>query len=335
MGYQVGDKISNVKISLGRLPIMIRSNICNLHRHVMIRPRKSEEKRKGAAEITTPRERCELLAGAGEEPFEQGGFYIVNGIEKLNRMINLARRNYPHAYIREAYEQSGTNTIDILLPSLTNEKWKEYDETLFYASSASELYDAYHTYHLISLSLRKSFFFFFLKPSCWLFLCIHNNISSFLSIGSAFTSYVVQMRSARKDHTGNTINLHYLRTGDITIRFVINGVSFFIPAAMLLKAWKSSTDLEIYHAIVQSNDDDTWLTDRVECLLRAVPVPRPEDGPPHHNASILRQIGRAFKDHLPHPDHYTLADLGQHVLDRNLLIHLDNSEDKFNTLVYV
>ena len=69
----------------GYLPIMLRSNRCHL-------------------EGLSPKE----LVDRREETEELGGYFIVNGIEKLVRMLIVNRRNFPAAIIRTSFEKRGT-----------------------------------------------------------------------------------------------------------------------------------------------------------------------------------------------------------------------------------
>ncbi|KAG9706065.1 beta and beta-prime subunits of DNA dependent RNA-polymerase, partial [Aureobasidium melanogenum] len=68
----------------GSLPIMLRSNRCHL-------------------EGLSPKE----LVDKREETEELGGYFIVNGIEKLIRMLIVNRRNYPMAIIRPSFVNRG------------------------------------------------------------------------------------------------------------------------------------------------------------------------------------------------------------------------------------
>ena len=70
----------------GHLPIMLRSNRCHL-------------------EGLSPKE----LVDRREETEELGGYFIVNGIEKLIRMLIVSRRNFPAAVIRPSFENRGSS----------------------------------------------------------------------------------------------------------------------------------------------------------------------------------------------------------------------------------
>ncbi|KAI9668719.1 MAG: DNA-directed RNA polymerase I subunit RPA2 [Trizodia sp. TS-e1964] len=69
---------------LGQLPIMLRSNRCHL-------------------ENFSPAQ----LVASKEESEEFGGYFIVNGIEKLIRMLIVSKRNYPMGIIRPSYQTRG------------------------------------------------------------------------------------------------------------------------------------------------------------------------------------------------------------------------------------
>lgn len=68
----------------GELPIMLRSNRCHL-------------------EGLSPKE----LVNRREESDELGGYFIVNGVEKLIRMLIVNRRNFPMAIIRPSFVNRG------------------------------------------------------------------------------------------------------------------------------------------------------------------------------------------------------------------------------------
>ena len=69
---------------MGRIPIMLRSNRCHLER-------------------STPAQ----LVQHKEESEEFGGYFIVNGNEKLIRLLILTKRNYPLAITRSSFVNRG------------------------------------------------------------------------------------------------------------------------------------------------------------------------------------------------------------------------------------
>ncbi|TRY55888.1 hypothetical protein DNTS_029133 [Danionella cerebrum] len=73
-----------VKQSLGQVPIMVKSKLCNLYG-------------------LSPKE----LIEHHEEAQEMGGYFIVNGIEKVIRLLIMPRRNYPVAITRPKFKSKG------------------------------------------------------------------------------------------------------------------------------------------------------------------------------------------------------------------------------------
>lgn len=78
-----GDWKESVR-EFGYLPIMLKSNRCHL-------------------QGLPPRE----LVNNREESEELGGYFVVNGIEKLIRMLVVNRRNFPAAIIRHSFKNRG------------------------------------------------------------------------------------------------------------------------------------------------------------------------------------------------------------------------------------
>uniref|UniRef100_A0A8C9A174 DNA-directed RNA polymerase subunit beta n=1 Tax=Prolemur simus TaxID=1328070 RepID=A0A8C9A174_PROSS len=73
-----------IKQSLGYVPIMVKSTLCNLH---SLPP--------------------QALIEHHEEAEEMGGYFIINGIEKVIRMLIMPRRNFPIAMIRPKWKTRG------------------------------------------------------------------------------------------------------------------------------------------------------------------------------------------------------------------------------------
>uniref|UniRef100_A0A8C6WC10 DNA-directed RNA polymerase subunit beta n=1 Tax=Nannospalax galili TaxID=1026970 RepID=A0A8C6WC10_NANGA len=73
-----------IKQSLGYVPIMVKSKLCNLY--------------------TLP---PQALIEHHEEAEEMGGYFIINGIEKVIRMLIMPRRNFPIAMVRPKWKSRG------------------------------------------------------------------------------------------------------------------------------------------------------------------------------------------------------------------------------------
>lgn len=163
-----GEEQSEIR-EAGQIPIMLKSNRCHLQK-------------------MSPNQ----LVEAKEESDELGGYFIVNGIEKLIRMLIVQRRNHPMAIIR---------------PSFANR-------------------------------------------------------------GASYTKFGIQIRSVRPDQTSQTNVLHYLNDGNVTFRFSWKKNEYLVPVVMILKALVETNDREIFDGIVGHDVENSFLTDRLELLLR-------------------------------------------------------------------
>ena len=75
---------------MGNLPIMLRSKACNLSD---MNPAQLVEK--------------------GEQETEWGGYFVIGGHERLVRMLQTTRRNYPIAMSRPSWKKRGKNFSDL------------------------------------------------------------------------------------------------------------------------------------------------------------------------------------------------------------------------------
>lgn len=70
------------KFNFGQFPIMLKSKHCHL---------RSADSRK--------------LVSLKEEPSEMGGYFILNGLERVIRLIILPKRNYPTSMVRNSFQE--------------------------------------------------------------------------------------------------------------------------------------------------------------------------------------------------------------------------------------
>ncbi|KAF1896751.1 hypothetical protein Lal_00034451 [Lupinus albus] len=75
-----GGAIIRENVDLGQFPIMLQSKLCNL---------KDADPRK--------------LASYKEEASEMGGYFILNGLERVVRLLILPKRNYPMSMVRSSF----------------------------------------------------------------------------------------------------------------------------------------------------------------------------------------------------------------------------------------
>lgn len=215
----------------GMVPVMVGSNRCHL-------------------EGFSPAQ----MVQHKEESEELGGYFVVNGLEKLIRMLVVQRRNHPLAIIRKSFGKRG------------------------------------HTY----------------------------------------TQYGIQVRCVRPDQTAQTNVLHYLSDGNVTLRFSWRKNEYLVPVMMILKALVETNDREIFDGIVANETSNSFLTDRLELLLRNFKSYGLASK--HENLSFL---GEKFRIVMDAPVDMSNEDVGRMVLKKVLLVHLGDNTDKFRMMLFM
>ena len=189
-----------------------------------------------------------------EEPEEFGGYFIVNGNERLIRYLILPRRHHVIALVRPTFAKRG--------------------------------------------------------PS--------------------YTQYAVQMRCVRPDQTSVTNSLHYLSNGNAMLRFSWRKQEYVIPIMLVLKALVGASDKEIFEEIIMQDYENTFLTDRVEMLLRSFKTYSLYTG-----NQCLDYLGGKFRVVLGMPDDWENTALGVWLIQKLILVHLESPRDKFRMLLWV
>ncbi|KAH9948753.1 beta and beta-prime subunits of DNA dependent RNA-polymerase [Amylocystis lapponica] len=230
--YKINDGPAEVEVrDCGLLPIMVRSTRCNL---------------RGMSSADLVRKH--------EEPEEFGGYFIVNGNERLIRYLILPRRHHVIALVR---------------PSFANR-------------------------------------------------------------GPSYTPYAVQIRCVRQDQTSVTNTMHYLSNGSAMLRFSWRKQEYVIPIMLVLKALVSSSDKEIFEGVMMQDYEDTFLTDRVELLLRSFKMYNLPTG-----EKCLEYLGSKFRVVLGLPDDWTNKTVGVWLVQKAVLVHLDSPREKFQMLLFM
>ncbi|GAA96456.1 uncharacterized protein L969DRAFT_94546 [Mixia osmundae IAM 14324] len=228
-----GEPVHSELKKLGMLPIMVRSERCHL---------------KGMAPAALVKHR--------EEAEELGGYFIINGNEKIIRFLIVPRRN-----------------------------------------------------HVIAL-----------------------NRPSFGNRGKLYTAYGVQIRSVRPDQSGLTSTLHYLKNGCLHLRFSWRKNEYMIPLMMILKALldDEASDKNIYAGIMQNDFANTYYSDRAELLLRTF-----KDYGLRSGRQCRAYLGKSFRIVLGCPEDWSNERVGRFLLERIVLVHLDEPADKFRMLLFM
>eukprot|EP01087_Luapelamoeba_hula_P020938 TRINITY_DN7228_c0_g1_i2.p1 TRINITY_DN7228_c0_g1~~TRINITY_DN7228_c0_g1_i2.p1 ORF type:complete len:1100 (+),score=114.71 TRINITY_DN7228_c0_g1_i2:76-3375(+) len=231
--YSIDGKGGSIQRCMGRLPIMVKSKHCNLFG---LNPTEMVRRR--------------------EEASEMGGYFIINGLEKVMRMLIAPRRNHVTGAVRGAYANKGKN----------------------------------------------------------------------------YSQFATIIRSVRPDESASYVTLHYLTTGNCNVRFTINKQEFFVPVAILLKALVNTTDREIYENLVRNDNEDTFIIDRVDVILREGALTYDQL---RSRDECLAFLGRAFRTILRMAEKTTDLEAGEAFLRKYLFVHLEpeNYQGKFNLLI--
>src|ERR1700722_635194 len=153
---------------------------------------------------------------------------------------------------------------------------------------------------------------------------------AFANRGPSYTQHAVQIRCVRHDQTSVTNTLHYLSNGIAMLRFSWRKREYVIPVMLILKALVGASDKEVFEGVVMQNYENTFLTDRIELLLRSFKVFILRTGD-----ECLEYLGDKFRVVLGTPEDWTNATLGAWLIQKVILVHLESPRDKFRMLLFV
>ncbi|KAI0784863.1 hypothetical protein C8Q75DRAFT_809751 [Abortiporus biennis] len=230
--YRINDGPVETELrDCGLVPIMVRSVRCNISRM-------------SSSELVKHHEEAE----------EFGGYFIINGNERLIRYLILPRRNH---------------VISLVRPSFTNR-------------------------------------------------------------GPSYTPQAVQIRCVRPDQTSVTNTLHYLSNGSAMLRFSWRKQEYVIPIMLILKALVGASDKEIFEGVMMQDYSNTFLTDRVELLLRSF-----KQYSLYTGDQCLEYLGDKFRVVAGMADDWSNKAIGAWLIQKLVLVHLDSPRDKFRMLIFM
>jgi len=222
-------KKSRFILKNGEIPIMIKSHRCNLFG-------------------MKPKQLIEIE----EEEVEVGGYFILNGMEKILRLIVVPRRN----------------TIQ-LISRISNTQRGE--------------------------------------------LC------------SVFSA---SFRSVDRNQNSKTIHLHYLTSGTIDFRIIINKQEFFIPVIILLRSIENLSDVQLFKKLAALNITDKSFCKRIMTMIKDS-YSKCSSGTQKKNLSFL---GKIFRFSFPEMKESDLF-IGKYVISKYIFIHLGKRNKKKSELL--
>jgi DNA-directed RNA polymerase I subunit RPA2 len=114
------------------------------------------------------------------------------------------------------------------------------------------------------------------------------------------------------------------------LRFSWRKQEYLVPVMLVLKALVSASDREIFEGIVMQAYDDTFVTDRVELLLRSFKTYSLWTG-----EMCLQYLGDRFRVVLGIPEDWSNERVGAWFVERVVMVHLERPRDKYRMLLYV
>ncbi|KAI8893711.1 hypothetical protein BC833DRAFT_624620 [Globomyces pollinis-pini] len=153
---------------------------------------------------------------------------------------------------------------------------------------------------------------------------------SFENRGPTFSKFAVQIRSVRDDQSSQTLTLHYCTDGAISLRFSYRKNEYMIPVMLILKALAPITDKEIFERATMGDYGNTFLTDRVEMLLRSF-----RRYSLFTREQCLDYIGSKFAVMFDSAEDTTERQVGLDFLNRIVLVHLKSTKAKSDLLLFM
>ena len=152
---------------------------------------------------------------------------------------------------------------------------------------------------------------------------------SFAKRGPSYTNYGCQVRCVREDQSSQTIYLHYLQDGTVMVRFSYRKNEYLVPLVLILRALTDTDDQSIFEGILQGDAEDTFVAGRVESMLREF-----KKYALVSKVQCLKFLGEKFHVVLNMPRDTPFEQVGQELLRRIVLVHLEHDGDKFNFLLH-
>lgn len=111
-------------------------------------------------------------------------------------------------------------------------------------------------------------------------------------------------------------------------RFTWRKQEYLIPIVLIFKALVSASDREIFEGVIMGEYENTFLTDRVELLLRSFKTYKLFTG-----EDCLEYLGEKFRVVLGLPADWTNVQMGAWLINKLVLVHLESSRDKYRLLL--
>ena len=154
--------------------------------------------------------------------------------------------------------------------------------------------------------------------------------SSYKNRGPTYSDKGVAMRCVRKDQSSVTLTLHYLTNGGATLKFVLRKQEFLLPVVIVAKSLMDITDKELHDRLLAGDTSNTFLSARLEVLLRDAKQRK------LRNRDSCRAFwGARFRQYLPITEDTSDADAGKLLILRYFFVHTDKFQEKLECLLHM
>jgi DNA-directed RNA polymerase I subunit RPA2 len=154
--------------------------------------------------------------------------------------------------------------------------------------------------------------------------------NSYRNRGNLYSDKGVAMRCVRPDQSSITVTLHYLNNGNSTMKFVCRKQEFLLPVVVVLKALAPLSDKEIYERIVCHDHNNSFLTTRLEILLRDAK---------QYNCTTCEQyrayLGSLFRQYLPIDESFSDVSAGQTLINKFFFVHCSTMNEKVECCIHM
>eukprot|EP00644_Phytophthora_capsici_P006278 jgi/Phyca11/18029/fgenesh1_pg.PHYCAscaffold_32_\ len=145
---------------------------------------------------------------------------------------------------------------------------------------------------------------------------------AFANRGDLYTELAVFMKCVKRDQSAVTVTVHYLQDGNATVRFGVKKQEFMIPVGLMLKALYPLTDREIYERVLRGDHENTYLSARVELILREA-----KKFSLYSRDEALAYLGKHFRFAMPYVyENMSNVEVGNKLLDDFLFVHIPKGE---------
>ncbi|KAI8546005.1 hypothetical protein RHMOL_Rhmol07G0082000 [Rhododendron molle] len=276
--YDSNGPIIREKFNFGQFPIMLMSKRCHL---------------RGADP--------QKLVSCKEESSEMGGYFILNGLERVIRLIILPKRNYPTSMVRNSFR----------------------DRREGYSDKA-----------VVIRPVRNGF-------AIQVGLCLGNveNVDV-RSDGNMDPGIAIIGKCVREDQSAVSVKLYYLNNGSARLGFWIQGREYLLPVGIVLKALADTTDHELYVCLTCCYNEKykggkgcvgtPLVGERVKIILDEV-----RDLSLFTRSQCLQHLGEHFQPVMDGLENKSFSFVADAVLKDYIFVHLDNNQDKFNLLIFM